>query len=439
MIIEGADLASVTISVDPIPIPETYWFYSYSSNTVGPSQVTEELALDGSKNVYTHAYLSGNLFGYNKVNSQGVSQGFDVYSNIGNSIAFQGINWSLSAAASGNVFRSQTITTANIAWSKFNTSGNIVFAKKVSRNNELVLYDSKVDISNGNLYEAGRSGHGTGPTITLATMMKVDQYTGNIIWAKYYPGATSNANYSGDIESIKVDTDGNIWAVGSAENPANQTDGIGVWKIDKSDGSIISQYIYRTTGFLDYGSTMGLDSQGNVIVAGTAEENGILMKIRSSNGQILWQKTTVGFEQFLGTIGIDTSDDIYIGGASSKKLSKLYGANGDVVWSRALSYGSGGAVYDVIVDGTSIYLGSTNGSNRALLGKLPIDGSGTGTYVGSGGSNIVYSNTTLTFGASTASLIVGNRITSNLACDLVDITSTRTNYSNVTITLNSVA
>lgn len=439
MILEGANLTGVTLSVTPSPIPQ-YWFYSYQGNESG---LSSQLSRDSSNNFYTLNYssYSGGSFGYNKLTADGVSQGFNVYSNIG---SLTGTRIPPRADANGNVFLHLTVSGNTSSLLKTNAAGNVQFAKSLRLPNAnvgglraIASNDILIEDAGSNIYVIGWVD--SVDDRKLSSVWKIDQTTSNIVWAKSYGNAGANSSVEGMLYHAAFTADGNIIVTGSADQPNTGNQGIDVIRVDTQTGNIINQYNYKSTGFSDTGYYIQEDSTGNIIIAGTSVEDGVILKTYA-NGSIIWQKSFADPYEFFETPGaLDASDDIYLGGSSSNKLYKIFGANGNVAWINIVNYGSNAAPGLCVVNGNALYVGFNPSVYKQLIGKLPLDGTGLGTYTGVG-NNIIYSATTTTSGTPTFTLTTGNRVGYDINFIEGSIANVnQVNYSNVTITLSTVS
>jgi hypothetical protein len=273
---------------------------------------------------------------------------------------------------------------------------------------------------------------------------KIDAFTGNVAWAKTY-AATPNGNSSGEMSKIDFDSGGNLWISASVEAP-NQTTSdsasMGIFKIDKATGDILAQYIYNSTNSqTERARTMCIDSTGNIILAGASNDTGLIIKVYPGNGAIAWQQRTSGFTDFWA-VDTDSNNDIYVGFTGGQRpIAKLYSSNGNIVWSNKITIaGTNGSFENLQVVGNSLYAYATSIGTNTLLAKLPLDGSGLGTYVANVG-NIVYQAQANAFSAGNLSLVTGNLTVREFGALSANV-NTVTFFSNTTTTnssLNNIA
>lgn len=404
-IIENAELIGITVETNPAPVPESYWFYSYS----GYSTIASAMYVTND----AYISLNGTGNGVQKISSAGVSQA-RVFSGNASVTQFEA-GRGLRVDSGGNVFGASTLS-SNIRYGKVNNALNAVhFCKVIYQLSGGVSADSEtvqdlvLDTNEANIFLCG-SGRDANNNQQLSAF-KVDAYTGNVIWAKSY-AATPNSNSIGEMTRMDFDSGGNLW-IGAAVADPNQTTSdtasMGVFKIDKLTGNIVTQYIYSAgTAQAERARTMCVDSTGNIILAGGAGDTGLIMKVYSGNGAIAWQQRTTGFSDFWA-VDTDSNNDVYIGFTGGQRpIAKLYSSNGNIIWSNKITVAGTNASFENLqVVGNSLYAYPTGISTRTLLAKLPLDGSGLGTYTAAAG-NIVYQAQANIFSPGNLSLVNAN-------------------------------
>jgi hypothetical protein len=440
MIIQGGELVGITIESNPvvIPVAETYWFYSYS----GYSTISS--AMDVPNDVYISLNGTGN--GIQKISSAGASQA-RVFSGNATTTEFEA-GRGLRVDNGGNIFGASTVS-SNIRYGKVNNALNAVHFCKViyqtaggSSSNSESVQDLGLDPDGTHFYMCG-SGRDADNNQQLSAF-KIDAFTGNVAWAKTY-AATPNGNSSGEMSKIDFDSGGNLWISASVEAP-NQTTSdsasMGIFKIDKATGDILAQYIYNSTNSqTERARTMCIDSTGNIILAGSSNDTGLIIKVYPGNGAIAWQQRTSGFTDFWA-VDTDSNNDIYVGFTGGQRpIAKLHSSNGNIVWSNKITIaGTNGSFENLQVVGNSLYAYATSIGTNTLLAKLPLDGSGLGTYVANVG-NIVYQAQANAFSAGNLSLVTGNLTVREFGALSANV-NTVTFFSNTTTTnssLNNIA
>ena len=231
--------------------------------------------------------------------------------------------------------------TQDIFVSKLDVSGNLVWAKAISGNNNEVGFDIAVDAS-GNLYITGNFAG----TVDFDPNAGVSNLTssgfndifvsklnanGNLVWAKTMGNVNNDSG-----NSITIDASGNVYTVGFFSGTVDFDPNAGV-------SNLIS------AGAIDI-FVSKLDANGNLVWAkamgGTSSDVGNGISI-DSNGNVY----TTG--QFSGTADFDPSAGVSnltsAAGSGDVFLSKL-DAFGNFVWAKAMGGTSGDIAYGITVD-----------------------------------------------------------------------------------------
>lgn len=245
--------------------------------------------------------------------------------------------------------------------------------------------------SSGNFYSAGfwvppgTGGVGYGYFIKQAT-------GGSISFAKSISAAYPEST---NCYGIAIDTSGNIFT-GGYQSVASGTNNLTIWKFNSSGTNQWNRYVSTSRNL--NGGNCAVDSSGNVYAAGKMETSG-------GSGYYLTY-----------IIKLDT--------------------NGNTLWQRSISTGSNKSTelssMSISTSGELIVTGSST-SNGAWVTKLPLDGSGTGTY--GAFTYAVESLTVTSFGSFT----YGNSAISSSTSTPTTTTTTLTpNTVNYTYTVVSV-
>jgi hypothetical protein len=243
------------------------------------------------------------------------------------------------------------------------------------------------------------------------------------------------------MSKIDFDSGGNLWISAAVEDPnqtTNDSASMGIFKIDKATGDILPQYIYNSTNSqTERARTMCIDSTGNIILAGASNDTGIIIKVYPGNGAIAWQQRPSGFTEFWA-VDTDSNNDIYIGFTGGQRpIAKLYSSNGNIVWSNKITVAGTDASFENLeVVGNALYAYPTGISTNTLVAKLPLDGSGLGTYVANIG-NIVYQAQATAFSAGNLNLVSANLVAREFNALSANV-NTVTFFSNTTTTNSSL-
>ncbi len=251
-----------------------------------------------------------------------------------------------------------------------------------------------------NVIVTGKMGRGgNGEDFYTAKYSAAD---GGLIWSSIYDGP----QHDGDSPySISIDSENNVFVTGSSSGEGSIVDCV-VIKYNATDGSAI------WTNRLDrhystYGNSIKTDSNGDVFVVGFQQSGPnntdiLTLKLSGATGEIIWQRTydgpTNSFSLDHGYCAlVDEDDNIIVVGSSIGSgirrdflVTKYNGTNGSVVWQTR--HNVNGSQYAIPVDGFI----SANG-NVFVTGEIVFDGQGTICTVCLNGANgaIVWSNAEL--------------------------------------------
>ena len=219
-----------------------------------------------------------------------------------------------------------------------------------------------VDNEGGFIYVAGRSSGST--PYEQATLTKLTQDNGAIVWSKYYDVGYDNTN-----SVVDVATDGNPVVVGYANNGTDNQ--IVTTKINSATGLVIWSKALNGQG-ADEAYGMAVGPSGEVVAVGYMDQvdvsdtnNRILIAKYASDGSIAWQKAVTvdaGLDCTGADADIDGDGNIYVCGSFSKDNGSpwltgiiiiKFNSSGVKQWSRKVQ----GNCQDV---GTSIVVGPDN-------------------------------------------------------------------------------
>ena len=228
----------------------------------------------------------------------------------------------------------------------------------------------------GNIYITGRS---SGSEIDYVTI-KYDS-SGTQQWVSRYTG---NGNHRDASYAIATDTSGNIFITGESYNDST-------FKIEcvtiKYNELRTMQWIAKYRSNSATGFALTTDISGNVFVAG--RDNGNFLTIKyDNNGFQKWSATyngTFNEEDLAEKIGLDSSGNVYVAGSSigdlhySDYATVKYDSSGNEMWVRRYN-------------GSANYEDQLNGMVVDKKGNIYITGNGTQTGSGYDYTTIKYNS-----------------------------------------------
>ena len=356
----------------------------------GGDDSSNDIEVDSSSNVHivgrTASYSKGFVL---QLNGSGVIQW---ERNIGSSNS-QYYN-AVATDSSGNVYAAGRTNDAgqggyDFLIAKYNSSGTEQWQITFGTNSPHTEEAWGIDVdSSGNVYVSGQ--YMISGTAYNGWAIAKFNSSGSLQWQKYlYSG-------SGDYAfKLAYSSGGDVYVCGQATAGQGGDDAV-VAKFDGSSGNLLWQRGLGAGSSQNW-RNIAIDSSNNIYLIGSDGANSkALVAKYSSSGTIQWQKYFGhgGWQSGFG-IAIDSSDKIYIsgttdnnagpGGGASSFIAKL-DTSGDLEWQRSLgSTQSDGDNTQISVDDTHFYVttrtasGSQSGDN-ILVAKLPVDGSGSGTY-----------------------------------------------------------
>ncbi|MCG8687804.1 MAG: SBBP repeat-containing protein, partial [Desulfobacterales bacterium] len=191
-----------------------------------------------------------------------------------------------------------------------------------------------------------------------------------------------NSTFDGDgaddrANGVVVDEGGNSYVTGWV-NPGNNYGGF-VVKYDRLGNRLWNNSFGG--GSFDAGNDVGLDSFGDVYVAGRFGSEAILIKYNSTSGEEIWNRSYIvsgKTTRFFG-MDIDSSGDIYLVGdeydSGGDWLVVKYNSSGDYQWNKTFDLGAGSDyAKDIALDSLgNIYLAAESNIDYYLV-KLDNDG-----------------------------------------------------------------
>jgi len=255
--------------------------------------------------------------------------------------------------------------------------------------------------------------------------------------------------------SVTYDSfDNSVYAHGSFNN--NNTE-LAVFKFDYATGDITwVKYVEDTEGSGDDASSIIADGTGNVYVCALNDNGETIVTKLTSTGTLVWQVLQVDSDHWDNdpTMGLDSNGDIIIGGDyyyndvesdlwSFMKLSKV---DGSLIWARKLgnaedfnmnAFSDYGTDLMSVVGDNAYFAGQVYDANDddyvAIAAKINTSGAGLGTY-----DRWIYSNDTLASWVDNTSNAVVIDASSSQAIVESDETVFTKNNDNISVTADAV-
>lgn len=194
---------------------------------------------------------------------------------------------------------------------------------------------------------------------------------GTAIWAKAVGVGSSNTN----LFSVAVDSNGDIVACGTSNEPPYGNTSTIVVKLDGTDGSLLWDREIGSAGF-EEGSSIAVDSSDNVFIVGRANGGASILTAKwNSSGVLQWQRTlaSAGTDNGRG-IAVDSSGNVYgcgVNGTTADGHIWKRNTSGTLQWQYRLT--SSDIAHGIAVDASgNIYVHtSLNGAPASVeLTKL---------------------------------------------------------------------
>lgn len=311
-----------------------------------------DMAIDGAGNVVatgsTNDHTSGPLLQFNgtfPVVKLDGSTGATLWRHdiTGTSTAFGDEGRGLTLDANGDVLVTGyttnepygfDFTVAKLA----NATGDVIWQSNVNGTaNDTFTYDTARDVivdTDGDVLAAGGLME-TGVNIASDFgVVKLAGANGAELWRASIDGTEPNGeDYA---NAVAADAAGNAIATGSLTNVPFQ-DVFVIAKFAAADGALLwrrdFQHIYR-----NYGEAVAVDAAGDAVAIGSVGAQGFAVKVRGSDGAVVWQVALAGTASPASTaygLGLDAAGDVYVAGSAYN----LYSGNDVVVWKLAGSDG----------------------------------------------------------------------------------------------------
>jgi hypothetical protein len=391
----------------------------YFFGTLGGSSTDtgSNIAVDSSGNIYTYGSSStnSNCLLIAKYNSLGVLQWQKYYRRASTSTYAQG---GMAIDSSGNIYVTGIWAggaAGQIAiFIKVDSSGSLLWGEQCQYEQAGTWLSLAVD-SSDNPYVVGYGQDFNGSN--YASKWTIAKWgsggpAASTWWRRF--GNFTNSTAIGIGTGITTDSSNNVYVIGYTNDSG--TYDMYIAKYNTSGTIQWQQRLYSAS--TDYGHGITLDSSGNIYIVGESNVGGsydVIVAKYDNSGNIQWQRSLSGAGSENGySIAVDSSANVYITGNSDTGgtydlIIAKYDSSGNIQWQRKLTGATGtdsGQGIRVVnsSDGTPIiyvagYVGAA-GNSDMLIAKLPVDGSGIGTFT-LGAYTLTYSATTFTSATST--------------------------------------
>jgi len=235
---------------------------------------------------------------------------------------------------------------------KYNSAGTPQWGQRVGSNAE---NDTPSDLAidqNGNIIITGKADLNTNVLITNNDFMTV-QYTsgGSLNWVKFHAGTLAGGTGSDIASSVYLDSSGNIYVAGGAENTGTQKDAV-VVKYDPA-GNVTWFNNYNGEGdFSESGRSIVIDANENSYVGGYSFREGhnrdIIIVKMNTDGDTLCSFLYNGSQSDddeIEAMAIDASGNVYatgyaknVGQKSDMITIKFDPSTCDTIWTRTYNY-----------------------------------------------------------------------------------------------------
>ena len=401
------NIVSETITItDNVAGTKNYWIslVTESSGDVNLRSVTVDLA----GNVYVTGQVDTSSIFYGVIIMKFNNFGTLLWQRILENASIIETGYGITADNSGNVYicadigDGSTTTNRNSALIKYDTNGNLLFQsyyKTGTTFSEIFFpHGIALDASQAYVYTSGNNYGSAGMSLVKHNT------SGTLQW---YQRVTVNGPERG--YGLKLDASGNILVTGVIGTTSSGTtyDFGGVVKFNPSGAALSS--VRLTTSSTEFVG-VATDSSGNIYCVGdnsyvAGADVWLQLCKFDSSFNLLWTKIfyrVTSTPDYVTSIVIDSQDNIFIAGyltenySGVKQIILRFDVSGNLIWQRYISTspsGLTGSYGQLYVDSTSIYLTAIAPTPRSLILKLPKDGSLTGTYI--------VGDTTVTYGVET--------------------------------------
>jgi len=353
------------------------------------NDAAEGIATDASGNMYVTGYTF----------TGGINQMFLLKLDSGANIVWQRalsngaglFGKDITVAASGNVYVAVSANGAggmpDFIITKYSSSGSLVWIRRLYSNSSFEVIRGIATDASDNVYITGSS---DSPGSQQLIIVRYDS-GGDLAWMKHYGGGSFDYGYD-----VAVDSTGNIYVAGTTQSAGPAQSNMVLLKYNVTSGALVWQRILGSI-YSDECKGITADSDDNIYITGSSYSSGtdstmIVTAKYDSSGTLLWQVQLDGTQTQYGTsIDADSSNNVYVAGISytgaiptDEVAIVKYNSAGVLQWQRTLGAANSENPPAIAIDSngnvciaTGTYVGSPV---KALVAKLPADGSLTGTY-----------------------------------------------------------
>ena len=224
---------------------------------------------------------------------------------------------------------------------KFSTEGTLLWARSYDGPSDDVAMAVSFD-RNGNVVVTGGSSQDEWRNDD-DDLTRLDYYTakyaaadGALLWERRYNGPGDNRDQA---RAIAIDANNNVVVTGYSDGESNRDQYTA--KYAASDGALLWEG--RRAGF-GSGNALAFDASGNVIVAGTSQDDAHAVKYLGVDGTLLWEQRRdgpTGYRDALGAVAVDQSGNVIVTGYLSGNdfyldayTAKYAASDGAVLWEQ---------------------------------------------------------------------------------------------------------
>ena len=189
--------------------------------------------------------------------------------------------------------------------------------------------------SGGNVAVTGLSAVGSGNQDYLTARYAAAD--GTLLWLQRYNGPANGDDQS---RAVAVDAAGNVLVTGNSWNGSNWD--IATLKYAAAGGTVLWEQRYNgPSNGQDYGTTIAVDSAGDVIVSGSSASDYYTAKYASANGALLWERRYSRGDDQVMSMTLDNQDNVIVTGFSSGSgvgydfyTAKYAAVDGALIWDK---------------------------------------------------------------------------------------------------------